>query len=453
MMRAEGAMTAPETSTTPPPEQAGQPGLHRRVGLFGASASGVGIVLGAGVYVLVGEAAGIAGNGVWLAFVVGALLAAGTGLAYAELASMLPEAGAAASYARVAFGPRVGFVTGWMNVTVNAIAAPAVAIGFARYFSGLVPLDITLITVAVLLLCAGIVLLGVAETVGVGSLFAAIEGAGLLIVIAVGLPYLGSADMWAIHGGAVGLLGAAALVFFAYEGFEEIATLSEEVRDPTRNIPRALLIAVVVTTVIYVTVAAVAVSVVPWQQLAETNAPLAEVVRVATSDRAADAISLIALFATFNTVLLLLATGPRVMYGMARRGMLPVVVGMVWQRRGTPWIAIGIVTAVSVAFALTGDIGFVAQVTNFAVFSLFASVNGSLLRLRFTRPDIPRPFRASPSIGRVSLPALVGLGGALGLAVFMDRAAFATGLVALALGVALSFVLVRPQSEDEGAAT
>lgn len=433
--------------------EAGAPRLHRRVGLFGATASGIGIVLGAGVYVLVGEAAGLAGNGVWISFLIGAFLAAGTGLAYAELTSMLPEAGAAASYARVAFGPRVGFVTGWMDVVVNAIAAPAVAIGFARYFASLVPLDPTLIAIGALLLCAGIVLLGVAETIGVGSLFAAIEASGLVLVIVVGVPHLGDADLLAFEGGAVGLLGAAALVFFAYEGFEEIATLSEEVRDPTRNIPRALLIAVAVTAMIYVAVAAVAVSVVPWDRLAEAEAPLAEVVRIATSDRLADATALIALFATFNTVLLLLATGPRAMYGMARRGMLPRVIGTVWARRGTPWVAILIVTAVSVAFALTGDIGFVAQVTNFAVFTLFISVNGSLIRLRMTRPDLPRPFRAGPSLGPLSLPALVGLGGALGLAAFMERAAFATGLVALAIGVALSFVLVRPGSEEELAST
>lgn len=441
------SMSAPPSMSPAKPDPSA-PGLHRRVGLLGASASGIGIVLGAGVYVLVGEAAGIAGNGVWMAFLVGALLAAGTGLAYAELTSMLPEAGAAASYARVAFGPRVGFVTGRMDIVVNAIAAPAVAIGFARYFGALVPLDPTLIAAGVILLCAGIVLLGVSETVGVGSLFAAIEATGLLVVIAVGIPHLGDTNLLSIEGGAVGLLGAATLVFFAYEGFEEIATLSEEVRDPTRNIPRALLIAVAATTLIYVSVAAVAVSVIPWQALAAADAPLAEVVRATTSDRAADAISLIALFATFNTVLLLLATGPRAMYGMARRGMLPRVVGTLWQRRGTPWVAVVIVTAVSVAFALTADIGFVAQVTNFAVFTLFVSVNGSLLRLRVTRPDLARPFRANPSIGPVSLPALVGLGGALGLAVFMDREAFATSLVALALGIALSFVLVRPEAED-----
>ncbi|MSP22281.1 MAG: APC family permease [Dehalococcoidia bacterium] len=242
-------MSTPASTPKPSaPPRVNLPGLHRRIGLLGALASGIGIVLGAGAYVLVGEAAGIAGNGVWLAFLVGALLAAATGLAYAELTSMLPEAGAAASYARVAFGPRAGFVTGWMDVTVNAIAVPAVAvavaIGFARYVADLLPLNPVIIAVGVLLLCAGIVLLGVTETVAVGSLLATVKAAGLLVVIAVGIPHLGEADLFSIEGGAAGLLGAAALVFFAYDGFEEIATLSEEVQaTPSRAAQAATVMA------------------------------------------------------------------------------------------------------------------------------------------------------------------------------------------------------------------
>jgi APA family basic amino acid/polyamine antiporter len=416
--------------------------LHRRIGFVGAAASGVGIVLGAGIYVLIGEAAGIAGNGVWAAFLVGALLAAGTGLSYAELTSMYPEAGAAAAYAKEAFGPRVAFVTGWMDVVVNAIAAPAVALGFASYLAALIGFDRTAIAVVVVLLCSGIVLLGVVETVGLASAFAVIEAAGLLFVLVVGLPHLGSVDLLAVRGGTSGLLAAAALVFFAYEGFEEIATLSEEVRDPTRNIPRALVTAVIITTVIYVLVAAVAVSVVPWERLATAEAPLAEVVSVAAHPLLGDALSLVALFATFNTVLLLLATAPRAMFGMARRGLLPPLLGRVWSARGTPWVAILLVTAVSLLFALTGNISFVAQVTNFAVFTLFVVVNGALIQLRISQPSAVRPFRAGPSLGPVPLPACVGLVGALGLAAFMQREAFATGLVALAAGIVLSFILV-----------
>ncbi|MFA7248447.1 MAG: APC family permease [Dehalococcoidia bacterium] len=418
-------------------------GLHRRVGFLGAAVSGVAIVLGAGIYVLIGEAAGIAGDGVWASFVVAALLAAGTGLSYAELTSMFPEAGAAAAYAKEAFGARVAFVTGWMDIAVNGVAAPAVALGFGSYLAAMTGIDRTLIAVVVLLVCAAIVLLGVVETVSLAGVFALIEVGGLLFVIALGAPHLGSVDLLSVHGGTAGLLGAAALVFFAYEGFEEIATLSEEVSNPTRTIPAALLTAVAVTTVVYVAVASVVVSVVPWEELAASEAPLAVVVERLAGSRYASGITLIALFATFNTVLLVLATGARAVYGMARRGLLPAVMGRVWPARGTPWIAILAGTAVAIAFALTGDLGFVAQVTNFAVFTLFVVVNASVMRLRILQPDRARPFRVRPAILGVPLPSLAGLLGAVGLAWYMERSAILVGGGALALGLVLSFAFVR----------
>jgi len=415
--------------------------LHRRIGLLGASASGVAIVLGAGIYVLVGEAAGLAGNGAWLAFAIGALLAAGTGLSYAELTAMLPEAGAASAYADEAFGKRVAFVTGWMDVAVNAIGAPAVAIGFGHYFHALTGINATLAAIVLILLCGAVVLGGVAQTVGLGALFGAIELSGLLVVIAVGLPSLPQADLLSVEGGTAGLLGAAALVFFAYEGFEEIATLSEEVHEPHRNIPRALILAIVVTTAVYVLVAMVATAVVPWPELAASAAPLATVVEREAGPTLARAVALIALFATSNTVLLLLATGPRAMYGMSNRRLLPWWLGLVWRRRGTPWVSVLLVTGVATAFALTGDVSFIAEVTNFAVFTLFVVVNGALIRLRVTQPDRARPFRLRPAIGPVPLPSAVGLIGAIALAAYMDRQAFAVGALVLAVGIVLSFVV------------
>jgi len=418
-------------------------GLHRTVGPLGASLSGIGIVLGAGIYVLVGEAAGEAGNAVWAAFLLAAFLAAATGLSYAELTAMIPESGAAASYADEAFGRRAAFVTGWMDVIVNMVAVPAVAIGFGGYFASLVGGPQIPIAVGVILVCAVVVLSGIGQTIGLASLFAVIEAAGLLLVLIFGAPFVGDVDLFSLEHGVTGLFAGAALVFFAYEGFEEIATLSEEVRDPTRNIPRALLIAIAVTTVLYVTVAAVAVSVIPAATLSLDSSPLASVVEVAASARWGDALAVLALFATFNTVLLILATGPRAMYGMSQRGLLPKVIGSIWQRRGTPWVGIVIATIVGVLFSLTGDIGYVAQVTNFAVFALFVMVNASVIRLRWSQPERPRPFRVAPMIGRLPIVPVLGLLGAITLAAFMSTEALLTGAGALLAGFLASFVLLR----------
>lgn len=427
-----------------------QPRLRRTVGPWGASLSGIGIVLGAGVYVLIGEAAGEVGNAVWAAFLLGALLAAATGLSYAELTSMIPESGAAASFAEEAFGPRVGFVTGWMDVAVNVIAVPAVALGFGGYFADLIGGDQTVVATLTVLLCAAIVAMGVGGTIRLASIFAVIEAAGLIIVVVVGVPFLGDVDLLDLDHGWTGLLAGAALVFFAYEGFEEIATLSEEVIEPTKNIPRALILAIGVTTALYVTVAAVSASVIGADALVEAAAPLAAVVEAAAGERMGDALSVVALFATFNTVLLILATGPRAMYGMSQRRLLPAVFGRVWPARRTPWVAILVATGLALAFGLTGDIGYVAQVTNFAIFTLFVVVNASVIRLRLSEPERERPFRLRPTVGRVPLVPVAGLLGALVLAAFMEREAFVTGLGALALGIVLAVAFIRHPRSSRG---
>ncbi|MCK9494646.1 MAG: APC family permease [Dehalococcoidia bacterium] len=418
--------------------------LRRSLGLWSVTVSGVGVVLGAGIYVLVGEAAGEAGDATWMAFLIAGLLAAFTGLSFAELAAMYPEAGASAAYAEEAFGPRTGFVTGWLDVTVNVVGAAAVALGFAGYASDLLGGDPRWIGVGLIVLTSAIVYIGVRETVMLAVVFALLEVAGLVIVIAVGLPDL-AMPSFEVPRGAAGVLAAAALVFFAYEGFEEIVSLSEETRHPTRTIPRALVIAIGVTSAIYVLVAATAVSVVDWEELAVAEAPLALVARVAGDDRLADALSTVALFATFNTVLLLLATGSRVTYGMSRRGLLPAGLGRLSPRQ-TPWIATLGLAGLAIAFVFTGDIGYVAQVTNFAVFGQFLVVNAAVIWLRRARPEADRPFRIPGSWGGVPWTAATGIGGTLLLAFFMDRTAFITGGIALALGVLLSFPALRPRA-------
>jgi basic amino acid/polyamine antiporter, APA family len=419
------------------------PRLQRRLGLWSITLSGVGIVLGAGIYVLVGEASAEAGNSTWIAFLVAAALAGLTGLAFAELSAMFPEAGASAIYASKAFGERIGFLTGWLDVSVNVIGAAAVALGFGGYLEDVIGWDRRLIALIAVSACALIVYSGVRETVGLAVVFALAEASGLVFVIIVGAPALREASFFTSANGIPGVLGASALVFFAYEGFEEIASLAEEAREPTWTIPRAIILAVGVTSVLYVLVAMVATAVVPWEQLSQSNAPLALVVKTATNERLGDALGLIALFATFNTVLLLLATGARVVYGMANRQLFPEQLGRVSRHRGTPWVATIAVTLVASVFLSSGDIGYVAQVTNFAVFGQFLAVNGAVIALRVTEPTRPRPFRTRMSVSGIPVPAALAIAGTSLFALFMDRHALLTGTAALLLGFALSFIALR----------
>ncbi len=367
---------------------------------------------------------------------------------------MLPEAGASAAYATEAFGRRTGFITGWLLITISVGGAGAVALGFGGYALELWPaLDERLdgieateeagIAIPVILLAAIVAYLGVRETIVVAGVMALLEAAGLALVIAIGLPEVGARSLLDAPEGLPGIVAGAALVFFAFQGFEEIATLSEETRSPERTIPAAIVLAIAITTALYLAVAVVAVSAVAWPSLADSTAPLADVVGALANDRLADALSVVALLATGNTVLLLLATGARLLYGMARRRLLPAPFAWLAPRRGTPWLATVAVGVAALGFALAGDVGFVAQVTNFAVFVAFAIVNASVIRLRLRQPERPRPFRLPLAVRGVPATAALGGAAALGLMLSLDAEAFAAGAVTLALGAVLSFVMLR----------
>ncbi len=420
-----------------------QPQLSRRLGLWSTSLSGVGIILGAGIYVIIGAATADAGSAVWLAFVLAALLAGMTGLAYAELASMFPQAGASPVYIREAFGRHAGFVLGWVRLSVSVISAAAVALGFGGYLADLLNAPVIPTALLVLLLSFAIVVIGVRETIALAIVMTLLEAGGLLLVVGLGADTLGSRPLTEIPHGLGGLMTGAALVFFAFEGFEQIATLSEETRDPTRNIPRAILIAIAISTLLYVTVALVSTSVLPWEQLAISASPLAEVADAAGNGTFAMVLSVIALFATFNTALMMLATAARRAYGMAIRHMLPPLFGIVGPRRKTPWVAAALLTLCAGLVALFGDIAFAAHSANFAVFLAFLAVNSALIRLRWTRPDVERPFKIPLSVGNTPVIPVIGNLGILTLAFYTDVKAALMVLALLLVGVGLAPFAIR----------
>jgi len=407
---------------------------------------GVGIILGAGIYVLIGEVAGHAGNALWVSFLMAAVMAVTVGLSYAELASTFPLAGADYEYTRQALGPRAAFVVGWLIVIGNLVAAAAVALGFGSYLGTFLDVGARPVAVGALLLATLIAFYGVRESVWTSMVLTLVEAGGLAFIIAIGVPHLGEVDLLDAKAGTAGIFSGAALVMFAFIGFEQIATLAEETRDAARVIPRALLLAIAITTTLYLLVALAAVSVLGWEALSESEAPLAGVASRVLGGRASDFIAVVALFSTANTVLLLLVAASRLIYGMAARGSLPRFLAWIHPSVHTPVRAIVLSLVVSVGFALSGDIGLVAGATNFAVFVGFAAVSLSLIVLRFTQADTPRPFRVPLNLGRLPLLPIAGLGFVGFMMANLDRDAlliggglFLSGLVAMEL-----FSLWRP---------
>jgi APA family basic amino acid/polyamine antiporter len=376
-----------------------------------------------------------------MAFVVAAALAALTGLSYAELAGMFPSAGAEYSFARSAFNETTGFIVGWLMVGTNLVAAAAVSIGFSHYANHFIDLDGQLIAPALILLLTGVVAGGIQRSIWLTIGLVTLQVGGLVLVIVAGAPHVGEVSL--VEGAAVsGVMGAAALVFFAFIGFDEIVTLSEETHDANRTIPRALLAALAISTGLYVLVAIASVSVVGAEALAASDTPLSLVIGHNWGDRAGDIVAFIALASTTNTTLLVLTAASRLLYGMARGGSLPRALASVTPMTRAPYIAAFAGGGVAMAFTLAGDLSRVAAVTDFAVYSIFIVVNLSLIVLRYKMPDTPRTFATPGTVGRMPILPVLGCVTAAVMMLQLEWEAWAIGSLLVVSGM-LAALLFR----------
>jgi len=401
------------------------PALRRTLGLWHVTVSGVGVILGAGVYALVAPAALRAGSALWLAFLIAALAAGFTAYAYARLGRMRPKDSPEFQYTTLAFGPRIGFVAGWLMLLADLMAAAAVALGFGGYLAHLAGTPIVGNALALLAGVAVVLYAGIGGSVALAIALTVVEAAGLILVIAVGVPAWATTSYLEMPGALTGVWEAAALIFFAYLGFDELGNLAEEMRAPERDLPRALFLAFALTTAIYICVALSSVAAVPWQELAASPAPLALVVRRVLGPGADRVLSLMALAATANTVLLLLLSAGRSVYGMAAAGQLPRGFARIGNR-ATPSIATWTVVGLTAALALGGGLAQTAAMTDAAVLGSFMLVNASLVWIAMGRTERPLARAldvAVPAAGLVMCATLllhigwVSVAIALGLAV------------------------------------
>jgi APA family basic amino acid/polyamine antiporter len=413
--------------------------LRRVLGLAEVTAGGVGIIIGAGIYVLLGAATAQAGAAVWLAFLIAAALSALTGLSYAELSSMFPSAAGEYEYTRHAMPEWVAAVVGWTMIMGLLVAAATVSIGFGRYVGYFVELDGRLAALGLLAMVALVATLGIKHSARVTLGLSAVQVGGLILVVAIGAPHVGEVDLFAATGTS-GVLGAAALVFFAFIGFDEVITLAEETRDPTRTVPRALLLALGVSTLLYIAVAVAAVSVLGAAALGASPRPLADVMAHVLGDRGATVVAAIAVLTTTNTTLLALTAASRVLYGMAKAGAMPRPLAGVHPRRGTPVPAIVAGAGVAASFAVLGDFTVIAAVTDFAVYVVFLAVNVTVIVLRRTRPDLPRPFAVPGAVGGVPVIPVLGLGSVALMLTQLEPLAITLGAALCAAGVVAAWL-------------
>ena len=272
--------------------------LKKEIGLFGATAYGVGLILGAGIYALIGEAAGLAGNALWISFLLGAFISSFTGLSYAELSAMFPRAAAEYVYSKKATEQEFpAFLIGWIEMFAEIVAVAAVALGFAGYFRSFLDLPTVLIAIPLILLLSLLNFCGIKESSRFNILFTLVEALGLILVVALAvffgdIPKTNYLEISTVGG----IFSATALIFFAYLGFEDVVNMAEETKNPTKNVPRALILSILISTILYALVSVSVVSLVSWKALGASEAPLAFAASKALGKGAFTVLSFIALF-------------------------------------------------------------------------------------------------------------------------------------------------------------
>jgi basic amino acid/polyamine antiporter, APA family len=416
--------------------------LAREAGLFRVVSYGVGNIIGAGIYVLVGDASGLAGGTVWLAFLLGAIVALFTGLSYAELAALYPKAASEYIFLGRAYGNRaLSFLAQWMMLVTEVIAAVAVALGFAGYLSTVVQVPLVPTAAALLILLTVVASTGIKQSLKLNTVLSIVAIGGLIVVVGAGIGKIGSVSYVASPTGIPGVLAATVLGFFAYIGFDNISNLSEETKEPEKTIPRALLVSLALSTVLYVLVGIASVSLVPWSQMAASEAPLALAVSSVLGQYGSDILTVAALLTTLNTVLVLLLVSSRIIYGLGREGGLPKPLGRVSQRTHAPLIASLVTLAIALAVLPLGQIGAIAKVTSFGSLLTFALVNLALLHLRRVAPHLSRPFKAPLSIRWISITGLLGLVSCLVLLTQFDLLTAALGMCLPVSGMILDLAM------------
>lgn len=379
--------------------------LRRSLGLPLITLYGLGNILGAGIYVLIGKVAGEAGYFSPFSFLIASIIAGITAFSFADLSARYPISAGTAVYIKEGFrAPKFSLVVGLLVILTGIVSAATMAKGFAGYLSVFIVLNPELVILGLLSSLALVAIWGVAESVSVAATFTVLEVAGLLLIIFVTMPALSELPAWKAEltpnldsTAWFAMFGGAFIAFYAYVGFEDMVNLAEEVKNSTRNLPIAILLSLGLATLIYMLIALNSLLILSPTTLAESSAPLADVYRAATA-RDPWFISVVSLFAVINGALIQIIMGSRVSYGLAKQGLLPAVLGRINPRTKTPILATTIIAALVAFVALWLPLESLAKSTSYLLLVLFFLVNLSLIRIKRRKDAAPSPFSIPTSL-------------------------------------------------------
>ncbi|MBC9783895.1 amino acid permease [Heliobacterium chlorum] len=403
----------------------GKSGLKKTLGAYDLTLLGIGAIIGTGIFVLTGIAAAEhAGPALMLSFVVAGLACGFAALAYAEFAALCPVSGSAYTYSYTTLGEFVAWLIGWALVLEYGLASSTVAIGWSAYFVKLVeglgfnlPVALTnppaaggVINLPAIIICLSVTTLlslGIRESAKVNNVMVAIKLTVVALFIGVGVWYVKPAN-WVpfMPFGISGIWSGAAIVFFAYIGFDAVSTAAEEVKNPQRDLPIGIISSLAICTVLYIVVSAIMTGIVPYSQFAGVSAPVALAMQVAGQNWVAGLVSIGAISGITTVLLVMMFGQTRVFYAMSRDGLLPPLFSKIHPKHATPFISTwitGITVAVISGFV---PIQVVAEMVNLGTLSAFIMVSLGVILLRYQRPDLQRPFRC-PGVPYTPLLAIV----------------------------------------------
>jgi len=439
-------------------------GLKKVLGPMDLIMMGIGAIVGTGIFVLTGTGAVTAGPALTVSFIIAAVACGFAALCYAEFASSVPVAGSIYTYSYVTLGEIVAWMIGWDLLLEYGLATSTVAVGWSGYFQsllkgigivlpealraapGAIPGVNTLFNLPaflIMMVLTFMLSLGVRESARVNNIMVAIKTGVVILFICVGVFYV-KPDNWTpfMPFGMGSVMSAAALVFFAFIGFDAVTSAAEEVKNPTRDLPIGIIGSLIVCTILYVLVSGIMTGIVPFPKFEGVDHPVSLALQYAGQDWVAGFVDLAAILG-MSTVILVMAYGQtRILFAMSRDGLLPKKFSTVHPKYGTPYFATWMVGIIFGLIAAVVPLGVLAELVNIGTLAAFSLVSVAVIVLRKTRPDLPRAFRC-PGVPIVPALAIIFC---LVLMSFLSWHTWVAFAIWLVLGLVVYFGYARSRS-------